>query len=276
MREFIGSTVGKSIASHAQWPTLSSANGPFHEKANAALLDLLDLDARRERVLQLLGLGGVVEHQRVKVLRAADLELVLRSFFFILIAESGAKLDSKKWALHPQPKDSHFTSLRAAIARNSFRSVTCLGYSVCQKQIEKFALPPFRIHNFCSPQRCQNERTRSQNQLFKCVEFMLCALFAVSRGEMRQRGAQKKISKMPSFVCDACQETVKKPKLDVHASRCRGASFSCIDCSTSFRGTEYRNHTSCISEVGSLECKEMTERQIRPKSIRSPYTSQRP
>ena len=85
MREFIGSTVGKSIASHAQWPTLSSANGPFHEKANAALLDLLDLDARRERVLQLLGLGGVVEHQRVKVLRAADLELVLRSLSGVLL-----------------------------------------------------------------------------------------------------------------------------------------------------------------------------------------------
>ncbi|KAI3654849.1 hypothetical protein MP228_000229 [Amoeboaphelidium protococcarum] len=54
---------------------------------------------------------------------------------------------------------------------------------------------------------------------------------------------------MVSFVCNQCQETIKKPKLDQHAQRCRGATFSCIDCSTDFYGTEYRNHTSCISEA---------------------------
>jgi len=26
---------------------------------------------------------------------------------------------------------------------------------------------------------------------------------------------------MPSFVCDACQDTIKKPKLDHHAYACR-------------------------------------------------------
>ena len=54
---------------------------------------------------------------------------------------------------------------------------------------------------------------------------------------------------MPSFVCDVCQETVKKPKLDQHKQRCRMASFSCIDCYKSFKGDEYRSHTSCITEV---------------------------
>ncbi|KAJ3161196.1 hypothetical protein HDU86_007818 [Geranomyces michiganensis] len=54
---------------------------------------------------------------------------------------------------------------------------------------------------------------------------------------------------MVSFVCEACQETLKKPKLDQHTYRCQYAQFSCIDCSTTFQGTDYRAHTSCISEA---------------------------
>lgn len=54
---------------------------------------------------------------------------------------------------------------------------------------------------------------------------------------------------MPSFVCDHCQETLKKAKLDQHAQRCRQAAFSCIDCYTTFKGVEYRTHTSCITEA---------------------------
>ena len=54
---------------------------------------------------------------------------------------------------------------------------------------------------------------------------------------------------MVSFVCDVCQETLKKPKLDNHKSRCHQAIFSCIDCFKTFSGTDYRNHTSCITEV---------------------------
>ncbi|GAA5864189.1 hypothetical protein JCM8547_001286 [Rhodosporidiobolus lusitaniae] len=53
---------------------------------------------------------------------------------------------------------------------------------------------------------------------------------------------------MVSFVCNACCDTLKKPKLDQHAQRCRGAQFSCIDCNTDFQGTSYRSHTSCVTE----------------------------
>jgi cell growth-regulating nucleolar protein len=42
---------------------------------------------------------------------------------------------------------------------------------------------------------------------------------------------------------------MKKAKLDAHKARCRFASFSCIDCSTSFAGRDYAAHTSCITEV---------------------------
>lgn len=53
---------------------------------------------------------------------------------------------------------------------------------------------------------------------------------------------------MVSFVCDVCQETFKKPKLDQHYSSC-GGQVSCVDCSTTFHGTSFRAHTSCISEA---------------------------
>lgn len=75
-----------------------------------------------------------------------------------------------------------------------------------------------------------------------------------------------------SFSCEQCCEVMKKPKLDAHAQRCWGAQFTCsfpdpllslsrvfltevchsgyagIDCNTTFEGTAYRAHTSCVSE----------------------------
>lgn len=71
---------------------------------------------------------------------------------------------------------------------------------------------------------------------------------------------------MPSFVCDVCQETLKKPKLDAHTQRCRGASFSCIDCYKSFKGTEYRQHFSCITEVEKYHGKKSEETKV-PKPV---------
>ncbi|WVQ70067.1 uncharacterized protein L199_008291 [Kwoniella botswanensis] len=54
---------------------------------------------------------------------------------------------------------------------------------------------------------------------------------------------------MVSFQCDACADTVKKPKLDQHRNRCH-ASFTCLDCSTTFRNPgEYKSHTTCVSEA---------------------------
>ncbi|KAJ8323752.1 hypothetical protein O5D80_007640 [Batrachochytrium dendrobatidis] len=54
---------------------------------------------------------------------------------------------------------------------------------------------------------------------------------------------------MVSFSCEVCQETIKKPKLEQHYYRCPRAYYSCVDCSTTFQGTDYRAHTSCISEA---------------------------
>lgn len=55
---------------------------------------------------------------------------------------------------------------------------------------------------------------------------------------------------MVFFVCDGCNESLKKNKVDGHAARCRTCyAVTCIDCSVSFPNDEYRSHTSCISEV---------------------------
>ncbi|KAI9017883.1 hypothetical protein CLU79DRAFT_762127 [Phycomyces nitens] len=53
---------------------------------------------------------------------------------------------------------------------------------------------------------------------------------------------------MVSFQCDGCSDVVKKPKLNQHGQRCR-ATFTCIDCSTTFAGYDYQSHTSCITEA---------------------------
>lgn len=58
---------------------------------------------------------------------------------------------------------------------------------------------------------------------------------------------------MVSFVCDGCQETLKKAKLEQHSFRCKKAQFSCIDCFTTFQGEDYKKHTSCISEEQKVQ-----------------------
>ncbi|KAI0465786.1 hypothetical protein F4859DRAFT_499610 [Xylaria cf. heliscus] len=53
---------------------------------------------------------------------------------------------------------------------------------------------------------------------------------------------------MVSFSCEQCGDVLTKKKLDPHRNRCQGATFTCIDCMVHFPGTEYRSHTSCMTE----------------------------
>ncbi|KAK8056957.1 hypothetical protein PG993_002184, partial [Apiospora rasikravindrae] len=46
----------------------------------------------------------------------------------------------------------------------------------------------------------------------------------------------------------SCGDVLTKKKLDPHRNRCYGATFTCIDCMVYFPGTEYRSHTTCMSE----------------------------
>ncbi|ODM17534.1 hypothetical protein SI65_07209 [Aspergillus cristatus] len=58
---------------------------------------------------------------------------------------------------------------------------------------------------------------------------------------------------MVSFSCENCGDILTKKKLDPHRNQCRGASFTCIDCMVHFQGTEYRSHTSCMTEAQKYE-----------------------
>jgi len=54
---------------------------------------------------------------------------------------------------------------------------------------------------------------------------------------------------LQTFFFLGCGDVVKKPKLDQHSGRCHGG-FDCIDCSKTFgTPTEWKGHTSCISEA---------------------------
>ncbi|KAL7666378.1 Zinc finger C2H2 LYAR-type domain-containing protein [[Candida] zeylanoides] len=71
--------------------------------------------------------------------------------------------------------------------------------------------------------------------------------------------------KMVSFSCEVCNDTVVKKKLEQHQQRCRGAYFSCIDCSVTFHNNDHRQHTSCISEAEKYE-KALYKGKKQPKA----------
>lgn len=75
---------------------------------------------------------------------------------------------------------------------------------------------------------------------------------------------------MVSFSCEVCNDTVVKKKLDQHRSRCPDAYFTCIDCSTTFNGTEYRSHTQCISEAEKYEKSLYKGKKKDPKPVQKP------
>lgn len=68
-----------------------------------------------------------------------------------------------------------------------------------------------------------------------------------------------------------------KKKADQHTSRCYGAYFTCIDCSKTFNGTEYRQHTQCITEDEKYQKKlyrpkkpQPQPQQQKPKEVSKP------
>ncbi|KAF0696598.1 Aste57867_12667 [Aphanomyces stellatus] len=59
---------------------------------------------------------------------------------------------------------------------------------------------------------------------------------------------------MVFFVCEGCNETLKKNKVDAHAARCRNCwAVTCVDCQVVFKGNDYAAHTTCISEAQKYE-----------------------
>lgn len=54
---------------------------------------------------------------------------------------------------------------------------------------------------------------------------------------------------MVTFICENCDQTLKKKQIDRHLYQCRGTPrLVCIDCNKIFMGNDHKAHTSCISE----------------------------
>ena len=59
---------------------------------------------------------------------------------------------------------------------------------------------------------------------------------------------------MVFFVCEGCNESLKKNQVDKHAMRCRNCyAVTCVDCNVTFYEDDYRSHTTCISEAEKYE-----------------------
>ena len=59
---------------------------------------------------------------------------------------------------------------------------------------------------------------------------------------------------MVFFVCEGCNESLKKNQVDTHANRCRTChAVTCVDCNVTFPGDTYRSHTSCVTEAERYE-----------------------
>lgn len=57
---------------------------------------------------------------------------------------------------------------------------------------------------------------------------------------------------MVTFSCDRCNDTVKKPKANQHAQKCR-APLTCIDCSKTFDNGDWSVHNACITEAEAYQ-----------------------
>lgn len=61
---------------------------------------------------------------------------------------------------------------------------------------------------------------------------------------------------MVFFVCEACNESLKKNKVESHSYSCRSCwILTCVDCNKQFTGETYAAHVSCVSEAQRYEGK---------------------
>lgn len=55
---------------------------------------------------------------------------------------------------------------------------------------------------------------------------------------------------MVFFVCEGCNETLKKNQVEKHVLKCKVCyAVICIDCNKVFPENEYLKHNTCISEA---------------------------
>ena len=58
---------------------------------------------------------------------------------------------------------------------------------------------------------------------------------------------------MVFFVCESCNETLKRNQVEKHRCFHRGKGMTCVDCSVCFYGQDYIAHSTCVSEAEKYE-----------------------
>eukprot|EP00981_Chlorochromonas_danica_P004563 scaffold912_cov187-Ochromonas_danica.AAC.41 len=72
---------------------------------------------------------------------------------------------------------------------------------------------------------------------------------------------------MVYFVCEGCNETLKKNQVDKHAYSCKSChAVTCVDCQVSFYGDDYAAHVTCISEAEKYEKSLFKPKAGKPKA----------
>ena len=73
---------------------------------------------------------------------------------------------------------------------------------------------------------------------------------------------------MVVFICETCFATLKKNQIDKHCeTKCRnGWHFTCLECSKTFGGFEYKEHNECMTEVQRYQGK-FIEKQRELKKV---------
>ena len=71
---------------------------------------------------------------------------------------------------------------------------------------------------------------------------------------------------MVTFICETCNDTLKKQQIDRHCqTKCRSAwHFTCVECGKTFAGFDYKEHNECMTEVQKFQGK-FLERQREMK-----------
>ncbi|KAH8044072.1 hypothetical protein JL721_12970 [Aureococcus anophagefferens] len=58
---------------------------------------------------------------------------------------------------------------------------------------------------------------------------------------------------MVFFVCEDCNETLKRLKVAAHLCKCSCNAITCVDCNKSFYDDSYLQHSTCMSEAERYE-----------------------
>ena len=67
------------------------------------------------------------------------------------------------------------------------------------------------------------------------------------------RRRREAIEAMVFFVCEDCNETLKRLKVAQHLCRCSCSAITCVDCGATFHDDSYLQHATCMSEAERYE-----------------------